>query len=383
VKWRLCAAILLMAGCQSAPLADITPGDAPALESDEAGWWMTWEKAEQEIATSGNRIADPELDAYLKGVICKIAAEYCSALRVYVMRQPDFNAQMAPNGMMIVWSGLLIRVQNEAQLAAVLGHEIGHYQRRHTLSIMRKLRKTTTALTAIALMTGGVVPAAADAAILVGMGTLLHHNREQEAEADTIGIERIAAAGYDPREVAEIWAGIAREAKADKQFSTLGFFATHPAPETRLRDMAAQAQKLLAPQNERNTGAAQFDAAVVSYRMMLLNDEITMRKHERSNVVIDRLLEEETISLEAAAFFRGELYRVRGEKGDDLRAVAQYREAVTGAEPPPQAYRNLGLVLRRLGEKALAREAFQNYVEHAPDATDRAMVDTYVQELTQ
>jgi predicted Zn-dependent protease len=383
VKRSACAIAILLIACQSAPLADIEPGAAPALESDEAGFWMSMEKAEQDLATSGNRIDAPELDAYLKGVICKIAEEYCSAVRVYVMRQPDFNASMAPNGMMVVWSGLLIRVQNEAQLAAVLGHEIGHYQRRHTLSIMRRLRKTTTALTAIALLTGAVVPAAADAATLIGLGTLMHHSREHEAEADSIGIQRIAAAGYDPREVAEIWSGIAREAKADKEFRTLGFFATHPAPETRLRDMAAQGEKLLTPQNDRNTGAARFDEVVVSMRTMLLSDEIAMRKHERTNVVIDRLLETETISPEAAAFFRAELFRVRGEKGDAVRAVALYREAISGPEAPPLAYRNLGLVLRRLGEKDLAREAFENYLARAPDANDRAMVETYIQELAQ
>jgi len=368
--------------CQSAPLADIAPGESPALESDEAGFWMSMEKADHELATSGNRIRDPELDAYLKGVICRVANEYCSATRVYVMRQPDFNASMAPNGTMVVWSGLLIRVQNEAQLAAVLGHEIGHYQRRHTLSIFRRARATTNGLMAITLLTGGIVPAAADAAMLIGLGTLMHHSREQESEADTIGIERIAAAGYDPREVSEIWAGIAREAKADKQSSMAGFFASHPAPETRLREMEAQGKRLLTPENDRGTHTAEFDNAVVSLRPMLLSDEIAMRKHARTNVVIDRLLEAETISLEAAAFYRGELFRLRAEKGDDLLAIAQYRLAISGPEAPAAAHRNLGLVLRRIGDGALAREAFQRYVELAPEANDRAMVDAYIQELS-
>ena len=319
----------------------------------------------------------------VEGVICRIASDYCSATRVYVMRQPDFNASMAPNGTMVVWSGLLIRVQNEAQLAAVLGHELGHYQRRHTLSIFRRARATTNGLMAITLLTGGIVPAAADAAMLIGIGTLMHHSREQESEADTIGIERIAGAGYDPREVSEIWAGIAREAKADKQFNTAGFFASHPAPETRLREMAAQGQRLLTPTNERGTRTAEFHDAVGSLRPMLLSDEVSMRKHARTNVVIDRLLEAETISLEAAAFYRGELFRVRGEKGDDLLAIAQYRQAISGPEAPPAAHRNLGLVLRRSGQKELARDAFQRYVELAPDANDRAMVDAYIQELSQ
>jgi len=373
-----CAALAL--ACKSAPLADIAPGEAPPLESEEAGFWMTMERVESDISTSGNRFRDPALDAYLKDVICRIAPDYCSATRVYVMRQPDFNASMAPNGMMVVWTGLLIRVQNEAQLAAVLGHELGHYQRRHTLTIFRRARATTSGLMAITLLTGGIVPGAADVAMLIGISTLMQHSRQQESEADAIGIERIARAGYDPREVAEMWRGIARENEADDQHS-MGFFSSHPAPETRLREMAAQGQRLLTSHNERGTRTKQFDDAVARFRLMLLNDEIAMRKHERSLVVIERLQEAELLTAAEAAFFRGELFRVRGEEGDDARAIAEYREAAAARDSLPVTQRNLGLVLQRVGDRAGAREAFQRYVELAPDANDRAMVETYIQEL--
>lgn len=370
----------LALACKSAPLADIAPGEAPPLESEEAGFWMTMEKVESDIATSGNRIRDPALDAYLKDVICRVAPDYCAATRVYVMRQPDFNASMAPNGMMVVWSGLLIRVQNEAQLAAVLAHEVGHYQRRHTLAIFRRARATTSGLMAITLLTGGIVPGVADVAMLIGISTLMQHSREQEAEADAIGIERIARAGYDPREVAEIWRGIAREMKADEQH-TMVFFSSHPAPEARLREMAEQGQRLLTAQNERGTRTKEFDDAVARFRVMLLNDEVAMRKHERSLVVIERLAEAELITAAEAAFYRGELFRVRGDTGDDARAIAEYRGALAARDPLPVAHRNLGLVLRRAGDRAGAREEFQRYVELAPNANDREMVETYIQEL--
>jgi Flp pilus assembly protein TadD len=114
---------------------------------------------------------------------------------------------------------------------------------------------------------------------------------------------------------------------------------------------------------------------------MLLNDEIAMRKHERSLVVIERLQEAELLTAAEAAFYRGELFRVRGEEGDDSRAIAEYREAAAARDPLPVTHRNLGLVLQRVGDRAGAREAFQRYVELAPAANDRAMVETYIQEL--
>jgi predicted Zn-dependent protease len=381
VRRALAALVALSLGCQSAPVADIEPGEDPPLESDEAGFWMSLENAEQDIATSGSRIRDAELEAYLSGLLCKIGPDYCAATRVYVMRQPEFNASMAPNGMMVVWSGLLIRVQNEAQLAAVLGHEIGHYQRRHTLSMYRRARKTTNALMAITLLSGGVVPAAALAAQMVGLGALFQFSRDHEREADAIGIERIAKAGYDPREVAEIWAGVVREVEADDRGPKLLFYETHPAPEARLRELRAQGERLVTAENARTTRTAEFDNVVGRLRPAFLADEVAMRKHDRSEVVITRLREAELISEAEAAYYRAELFRVRGEEGDLARAAALYREAVAKLDELPLAHRSLGLVLRRMGDKPGARAAFERYVELAPQANDRTMVDAYIQEL--
>lgn len=381
MKQLLALAGAALALACATPLPDIEQGESPKLDSEEAGFWMTMERVEQDLATSGDRIRDPELDAYLKDVACRVAPEYCSATRVYVMRQPDFNASMAPNGMLVVWSGLLLRVQNESQLAAVLAHEVGHYQRRHTLSRFRAAKKTTNALMAFTLLTGGVVPIAAQMGGLIGIGAFMEYSRDQEAEADEIGIERIAAAGYDPREVEKIWEGVTREMKADKQWRGTGFLASHPAPEARLAAMRELAKPLLTPENQREVRMAEFDAGVRRFREMLLSDEVAMRKHARTEVVLERMLEAELISEADAAFYRGELHRVRGEKGDDALAIEQYRKSVASGEGPPVAYRNLGLVLRRTGDRAGARLAFQRYVELAPEAKDRAMVDTYIQEL--
>ena len=72
-------------------------------------------------------------------------------IRVYAMRQPDFNASMAPNGMMIVHTGLLAHMRNEAQLAAVLGHESGHYLRRHSVQNWRSLKSKSAAMAVVGI----------------------------------------------------------------------------------------------------------------------------------------------------------------------------------------------------------------------------------------
>jgi predicted Zn-dependent protease len=86
------------------------------------------------------------LDAYVRGIVCKLAAQHCQDIRVYVINQATFNASMAPNGAITVWAGLILRAQNEAQLAYVLGHELAHFQRRHSLKRWQDIREKSTGL---------------------------------------------------------------------------------------------------------------------------------------------------------------------------------------------------------------------------------------------
>src|SRR3989339_664331 len=127
-------------------LVDLKPGERPPLSSDEAGIWMMVDKAEMSVATSGQRVMDPELNAYVNDVVCRVAGDYCKDFRVYIMRIPQFNATMSPNGTMVIYSGFLLRAKNEAQLAAVVGHEISHYLRRHSAQRGKDIVDKTNAL---------------------------------------------------------------------------------------------------------------------------------------------------------------------------------------------------------------------------------------------
>jgi predicted Zn-dependent protease len=69
-------------------------------------------------------VRDPALNAYVRSVLCKVTDDYCRDVRVYIVDVPYFNASMAPNGAMMVWTGTLLRVRNEAQLALVLGPRV-------------------------------------------------------------------------------------------------------------------------------------------------------------------------------------------------------------------------------------------------------------------
>ncbi len=189
-----CCSALAVASCApSVPASRIEPGYKPLLSTDEGGLWQTMEKEEGEIKRSHNLIRDAELNAYVRDVVCRLGDAHCSDLRIYIMRTPYFNASMAPNGMMQVWTGLLLRTQNEAQLAAILGHEMGHYLERHSLQRWRNTRDMSDFAAVVGL--GGIYTLPVQMAAIASIPAF---SRDQERRADEIGLELMTKAGYRP-----------------------------------------------------------------------------------------------------------------------------------------------------------------------------------------
>ena len=139
----------------------------PAPGSDEAELWYAMERAETELKRSPLLVRDPALNAYVRDVACKVAADQCGNIRVYIVDVPQFNASMAPNGMLVLWSGALLRMRDEAELAFVLGHETGHFSARHSLRQWRKLKTASAWLGAFQIVAYG-----AGAGAVAELGTL-------------------------------------------------------------------------------------------------------------------------------------------------------------------------------------------------------------------
>jgi len=112
------------------PLVDV--GYEP-VDADERGIWQSMEQIEETIQASPQRLNAPELQGYTGSIIEQLMGRETPDLRIYLMQSALFNASMFPTGMMVVNTGLMARVRNEAQLAAVLGHEAGHYYRKHSI----------------------------------------------------------------------------------------------------------------------------------------------------------------------------------------------------------------------------------------------------------
>jgi predicted Zn-dependent protease len=362
-------------------MADIAPGQRPSADSDEGGLWMRMDRVETNLKTSGHLVTDPALVEYLRGIVCKLVREHCTDIRLYVVRTPQFNASMAPNGVMQVWTGLLVRTDNEAQLAYVLGHELGHYLRRHSLQLWRDARTKTNVATFFAVLAAAAGQGyAGSLAQLIALGSVFAFSRDNEREADEIGLEVMANAGYDPREAGKIWESLDQERRAGKEADPLVFFATHPPTAERIDALKAGAAQ--APQREqaRMIGRSEYLAATGTLRGGLLRDELRRRDFARTQVLFTRLLAGEPDS-GLLRFFQGELYRLRQDEGDEARAIEAYERAAQMSGVPPEVHRSLGLLLMRRGERGPARAAFERYLGEEPGAEDRAMILSYIESL--
>ena len=376
------ALLAAFAGCATQqPMRKNDPGSRPVAGTDEDELWYAMEKSEEELQRSPLRVRDPALNAYVKDVACRASAGYCNDLRVYILNVPAFNASMAPNGTMIVWTGALLRMRDEAELAFVLGHEAGHFRAQHTLRQWRRMKDTSAFLGAFQMLAYGAgFPNTAYFGSLGIYATIFKFSRDMEREADKLGFQAVVAQGWDPRAGADVWARMLREENTLKYISRSTVFATHPATEERLDDVRAAAAAVPNPPSTRNK--AQYREATRPFLENWLVGELAQRRYASSQLVIQELLDDAPQEDKGMlTFYLGESYRRRDNKQDDAKAAELYARAVALPGAPAAAWREHGYALAQQGRNGEARIALQTYLQNAPQADDRAFVQRALDKL--
>ena len=346
-------------------------------DSVEQGLWYEMAQQEKLIAESKLVIDDPELNQYVRGVLCRsVGEERCAATRIYIVRVPYFNASMAPNGMMLVYSGLLLRMRNEAQLAAVLGHEFTHFEQQHSLRLFKSARKKTNLLSFLGFVP---IPYFAMASQFALIGSVFSFNRDMEREADAGSIEELVRGGYDPAQASVVWRQLGAEMDAtakerdhkSRKNKNGGMFGTHPRSTDRMETLAelARAQALTEPGV---TNAAEYRAALGDWWPKLIDDQVRMQDFGASEYLLDSLALDGWSGQLLHA--KGELYRARGNDGDFDKAAEFFRSAMTYDDAPALAWRGLGLALMKQGRREEGQAMLREYLEREPDADDAALL---------
>ncbi len=359
----------------------IPPGYEPLEAETEKGLWMELEEYETAIQRSALLVKDDYINNYVKTAACRVAGDYCDDLRIYIIRNPNFNASMTANGIMQVWTGLLVRVSSEDELAAVLGHELAHYTQLHTLARLHEIRKKMTAGTlvdfGIMLATGVAIPVGQFTAI----ASVMSFSRDQEGEADLLGVKFMAQSGYDPHAAAMVWEMIVEEEEsaAAKREEPGLFSKTHPDATRRIASLNLLVSEIypdVTPEAENRRSHVEM---LNRYYLMLMEDQLDTNRFGRTQNIL-QIHRDIGVEPGLINFFQGEMYRQRNADGDLALAQESYELSIQGNSPIAEAYRNLGYLFLKQDNPSQAFENFNHYLELNPDADDRAMIEFYLQE---
>ena len=238
-----------------------------AITGKKRAYAYTWQQeveigrtADPQIVAQYGVYDDEQLTAYVSRVGQKVLAnshlqrpdaseEFKNTEFTFrILDSPVVNAFALPGGYIYVTRGLLAHLQNEAQLAVVLGHEVGHVVARH--SSQRQLSGTLAQVGVIAGAIGGHMLGVDPNSVLQAGGMaaqlfLLRYSRDNERESDALGVEYSAMTGYDAAEGAKFFTTLKRISEASGQ-SIPGFMSTHPDPGEREAKIPQMAQEFSA-----------------------------------------------------------------------------------------------------------------------------------------
>jgi predicted Zn-dependent protease len=199
-------------------------------------------QAFQEMKGQTPTESDPGLNRYVQCITQPLLAAAKTSVpakdwEIVVFRSDEANAFALPGGKVGVYTGLLKVAKTDGQLAAVIGHEIGHVQARHG---NERMSQGVVAQFGQAALAGGLGDSKLRGPVLAAfglgaqVGVLLPYGRAQESESDLIGLRLMARAGFDPRESVKLWENM-RAASGGK--GPPQFLSTHPSGDTRIRDL--------------------------------------------------------------------------------------------------------------------------------------------------
>jgi predicted Zn-dependent protease len=224
-------------------------------------------------------LEDAELTAYLEALGQRLAREsprqdVTYQFRIVEMAEP--NAFALPGGFVYVSRGLLALVNAEDELAGVVGHEIGHVAGRHSVQQISKQGPVAAIFGVVSGLTGLIIPAVGD--IIGGIGDFTQslvfapYSRGQETEADRVGQEIAARAGWEPAALSTFLTTLGREEQlTSKEARKPGFFDSHPATPDRVARTTAHARELTRAKRppispSREAFVARLDGLVVGQR---------------------------------------------------------------------------------------------------------------------
>ncbi len=378
---RLVSAALLLAalvGCASTNLPPVgTPGYT-TLE-DEKRLWSRSEGEQQTIDRSGMLFEDKALEKYVNDVARKLPpAEVAREIpyRIQVLDNPYSNAFAFANGAIYVHTGILARMDNEAQLASLLAHEMAHASHRHQLREFRGVRNKSAVFASMRATLGGLPAIGGLATALGELGTVAAvtgYSRDLEREADQVGIEWMVAAGYDPKEAPKLFLHLKAEAE-EEEIKEPFFFGSHPKLKERIRNYEEFLEAYPGQGGKVNREIFEKKVAGAVYATALLDLRAgRFAKAERGAKRYAAIHPKDG----KGHYLLGEIHRQQGALED---AKTHFGKAISLDPSCPDPYRAMGMLHLKEGEKSQAKKSFKAYLAKSPKAEDRSYIEEYIRQ---
>ena len=403
----LATLLLFAVSCVSTQVPPISSqGRSFAPLRDEAALWEQSRAEEQKLLGEVKLYGDPGLEAYLEEVVGRLnppamASNPAVQYRVRVIEDPTLNAFAYPHGSIYVHTGLLARMEDEDELATVLGHEMTHVEYRHMLRYQRSEHNKAVGLS-VAAITAAVILAVAegDAAdhghwataealdvfghVMIDLGLQLAfqasvngYGRGLEEEADMGGFGKMAAAGYDLHEAPKVYQALLDD-QGEPRKAEAFFFGSHP----RLSERIEVTQRYVS----QHPGAKLSEDRAYREDAFARHIRPVVRDDARLNIEMGRLALAEAELKKAREwmpedpethFLKGRLRLAQAagqspEKARALRREAEdaFRKAIELDAGRPDPHRELGLLLRERADFRGACVQLRRYQKLAPDAED-------------
>jgi predicted Zn-dependent protease len=243
--------VWLLAGCATNPVT----GESDFVLMSEQQEIALGQRYNSEILQEMPAYEDEKLTAMVQSIGEELAAHsHRSGLdyRFTIVDSPSVNAFALPGGYIYITRGMLAYLNSEAELAAVLGHEIGHVTARH--SVRQHSAATTANVVGVVVSVTTGIQGVDDLTSMVGTAIVRGYGREHELEADRLGAEYMARSGYDPDAMLEVIGILKDQESFEKKRAGEegrepnvyhGLFSTHPRNDARLQEVvgAARIQK--------------------------------------------------------------------------------------------------------------------------------------------
>lgn len=370
----------LTAGCLTTSLPPVTKDFM--LKDDEKRLWQQSKEEQSVLNNSGLVYRDNELEDYLNKIARKLQPPEILAripFRIMIIKNPNLNAFAFPNGVIYIHTGILARMDNEAQLATLLAHEMTHCTHRHALRAFRNRKDKAVHLATVREDQIGC-DGAADLLALLGstgcMAAVTGYSRDLETEADMVGIRLVVQAGYDPNEAPKLFEHLTKELAEEKTREPF-FFGTHP----KLRDRIENYENFLNTRYQgRKAGNKNTEVFLTKLHKVILDNAFLDLKAGRFSTAQRGAKKYLRIKPNdpRAYYLLGEISRQRKKQNDVDRAKAYYKKALSIEPSYPAPLRAIGLLYYKEGKKTLAKRSFESYLSLSPHAPDKAYIEQYL-----